>query len=59
MSAFVIYESMLGNTREIAEAVAEGLSMHLHTAVCEVATAPHQISICLAETRVKRQQHWG
>ncbi len=40
MRALVVYESMFGNTREVAEAVAAGLGDHLETTRCEVETAP-------------------
>jgi hypothetical protein len=39
MRALVVYESMFGNTRKIAEAVAEGLSGHAETDVAEVGAA--------------------
>lgn len=38
--ALVLFESMFGNTQEIAEAVAEGLSSSLPTVILEVGTAP-------------------
>ena len=38
--ALVVFESMFGNTRDIADAVAEGLSSSLPTASLEVGTAP-------------------
>ena len=40
MRALVVYESMFGNTRLIAEAVADGLSSGLDVDVVEVAAAP-------------------
>ncbi|MFI6596602.1 flavodoxin family protein [Nonomuraea sp. NPDC050536] len=40
MRALVIYESMFGNTRHVAEAVAEGLSSHLRAETVEVSLAP-------------------
>ncbi|WP_214321714.1 flavodoxin family protein [Nonomuraea sediminis] len=40
MRALVIYESMFGNTRRVAEAVAEGLSSHLQAEAVEVGQAP-------------------
>ena len=40
MRALVVYESMFGNTRLVAEAVAEGLSSGLDVDVVEVAAAP-------------------
>ena len=41
--ALVIYESMFGNTRAIAEAVVEGLSMRMRTDLLEVSQAPPRI----------------
>ena len=38
--ALVVFESMFGNTQEIADAVAEGLSSSLPTVILEVGTAP-------------------
>ncbi len=43
MRALVVYESMFGNTQTIAEAVAQGLSEHLHVVLVEVEDAPEQI----------------
>ncbi|MEV4471868.1 flavodoxin domain-containing protein [Nonomuraea sp. NPDC049504] len=40
MDALVVYESMFGNTKQIAEAVAEGLATRLRTEVVEVGSAP-------------------
>ncbi|MEU8365288.1 flavodoxin [Nonomuraea sp. NPDC048882] len=40
MDALVVYESMFGNTEEIAKAVAEGLSTRLRTEVAEAGRAP-------------------
>lgn len=40
MRALVVYESMFGNTRAIAEAVAAGLEAHLPVLVREVSGAP-------------------
>ena len=42
--ALVIFESMFGNTRTIAEAVAEGLSSRFVTDLAEVSTAPPRIA---------------
>jgi flavodoxin len=41
--ALVIYESMFGNTRAIARAVEEGLSMRMRTDFREVSEAPTRI----------------
>ncbi|MFI7707455.1 flavodoxin family protein [Nonomuraea sp. NPDC049480] len=43
MDALVVYESMYGNTKQIAEAVAEGLSCRLRAEVVEVGSAPAQV----------------
>ena len=41
MRALVVYESMYGNTRLIAEAIASGLARHLDVKLFEVGVAPH------------------
>jgi hypothetical protein len=41
--AIVVYESMFGNTRTIAEAVAEGLSSRMPTDIHEVGAAPSTV----------------
>lgn len=38
--ALVVFESMFGNTQKIAEAVTEGLSVHMPTDILEVGTVP-------------------
>ena len=43
--ALVIYESMFGNTRSIAQAVAEGLSSGIDTEVVEVGEAPTSVPV--------------
>jgi hypothetical protein len=43
MSALVVFESMYGNTRDIAEAVAEGLRTRTSVTVAEVASAPRAV----------------
>lgn len=40
MYALVVYESMFGNTRRIAEAVADGLALTMKVEVVEVGSAP-------------------
>lgn len=40
MKVLVIYESIFGNTKEIAEAIAEGMSGEFETKVAEVEEAP-------------------
>jgi hypothetical protein len=40
MTAVVVFESMFGNTQQIANAVTEGLSRHLPVEQVEVGTAP-------------------
>ncbi len=42
MRALIVYESMFGNTRNVAEAIAEGLADHATTDIVEVGTAPAQ-----------------
>lgn len=41
MNAVVVYESMFGNTRDIAMAIADGLASVLDVRCVEVGTAPH------------------
>ncbi|SEH02673.1 Flavodoxin [Nonomuraea solani] len=43
MDALVVYESMFGNTKQVAEAVAEGLATRLRTEVVEVGAAPARV----------------
>jgi flavodoxin len=43
MRALVIYESMFGNTREVASAVARGLSTRMAVDLYEVGSAPDEI----------------
>ncbi|UBU08769.1 flavodoxin family protein [Nonomuraea gerenzanensis] len=43
MDALVVYESMFGNTGQIAEAIAEGLATRLRVEVTEVAAAPAKV----------------
>jgi len=40
MGALVIYESMYGNTKRVAEAIGEGLREHMEVALVEVSDAP-------------------
>jgi hypothetical protein len=40
MRALIVYESMYGNTRDIAKAIAEGMSSVVRTDVVEVSQAP-------------------
>ncbi|HKE68734.1 MAG TPA: flavodoxin domain-containing protein [Nocardioidaceae bacterium] len=42
MRALIVYESMFGNTRNVAEAIAEGLADHVATDIVEVGVAPAQ-----------------
>lgn len=44
MRAYVVFESMFGNTRDIAMAIGEGLERHGTVEVVEVGTAREQIS---------------
>ena len=43
MGALVVYESMFGNTKAIAEAVAEGLATRMRAEVVEVGSAPAHV----------------
>jgi hypothetical protein len=40
MHALVVYESMFGNTRQVAEAIADGLASAFQVELMEVGTAP-------------------
>lgn len=40
MKALVVFESMFGNTRDVAQAVAEGMATVIDTEVAEVGTSP-------------------
>ncbi|HYJ68840.1 MAG TPA: flavodoxin domain-containing protein [Nocardioidaceae bacterium] len=44
MRALIIYESMFGNTRDIAYAIAEGLQRYVPTDVVEVGDAPPELA---------------
>jgi hypothetical protein len=44
MKALVVYESMFGNTKQVAEAVADGLRATYDTGVIEVGGAPSMVS---------------
>lgn len=44
MRALVVYESMFGNTRRVAEAIGEGLRTRCATELVEVNDAPHEIA---------------
>jgi hypothetical protein len=48
MRALVVFESMFGNTRTVAEAVAEGLTAHLPVEVVEVSYAPVELGADVA-----------
>ncbi len=43
MTALVVYESMFGNTRAVALAIADGLSLHHDVTVEEVGRAPERL----------------
>ena len=43
MRALVVYESMYGNTKRIAEAIADGISRHMTVEAVEVSLAPTAI----------------
>jgi hypothetical protein len=48
MRALVVYESMYGNTKRIAEAIADGISPHMKVETIEVAVAPMVIEADVA-----------
>ena len=50
MRALVVFEPMFGNTRQIAEAVADGLSGAVRTDLVEVSRA-RRGSVCLERLR--------
>ena len=43
MRALVVFESMFGNTQEIAEAIADGLSGRMQVDLVEVGAAPAEV----------------
>ena len=43
MRALVVFESMFGNTKTIADGIAEGLSDHMEVQAVEVSDAPARI----------------
>lgn len=43
MRALVVYESLFGNTRDVALAVAEGISQHMPVEAVEVGAAPADV----------------
>ncbi|GAA2110736.1 hypothetical protein GCM10009841_33020 [Microlunatus panaciterrae] len=44
MHAVVVYESMFGDTQQVAEAVAAGMTDEMTVEVVEVSDAPHQLA---------------
>lgn len=44
MKALVVYESMFGNTEQIAQAITSGLSEHLEVKLVEVTKAPPELT---------------
>lgn len=44
MRALVVYESMFGNTRDVAEAIADGLRTWLDVVLSEVGVAPTEVA---------------
>lgn len=52
MGALVVFESMYGNTWQVAEAVGEGLSEHLPVQVVEVGSAPSALDALDDEVRL-------
>jgi hypothetical protein len=57
MRALVVYESMFGNTKLIAEAIAEGLSNYLPTEIHPVAAAPVELDPEIALVAVGGPTH--
>jgi hypothetical protein len=45
MSALVVYESMFGNTKRVADAIADGIAEHLPVETVEVSEAPTEIPV--------------
>ena len=45
MRALVIYESMFGNTQQVAQAIGEGLALILSADVVEVGHAPATVPV--------------
>jgi hypothetical protein len=43
MKALVVYESLWGNTEQVARSIADGLALHLEVTVVEVSEAPEAI----------------
>jgi hypothetical protein len=43
MRALVVYESMFGNTEQVARAIATGLAKHMDVEIVDVADAPSEI----------------
>lgn len=43
MRALVVYESMFGNTEEVARAIGEGIAASMHADVVEVGAAPDTV----------------
>ena len=59
MHALVVFESMYGNTRAIAEAIADGLSTRMRVEVQEVGVAPEVIDDDVALLVVGAPTHAG
>jgi hypothetical protein len=60
MRALVVFESMYGNTRDVAAAIAEGLGSHLDTDLVEVGSAPTGIGEDVSLLVVGGPTHvWG
>jgi hypothetical protein len=57
MKAIVVYESLWGNTEEVARSIAAGLAEHLEVTVLEVAGAPDAIPDDVALTVVGGPTH--
>jgi hypothetical protein len=57
MKAIVVYESLWGNTEQVARSIAAGLTRHLEVTVLEVAVAPDIIPDDVALTVVGGPTH--
>jgi hypothetical protein len=57
MKALVVYESLWGNTEQVARSIAAGLGRHLEVAVLEVTVAPDVIPDDVALTVVGGPTH--
>lgn len=58
MGVLVVYESMFGNTRAVAAAVADGLRSRTSVTVVEVGTAAREVPADVELVVVARSSHW-